>query len=190
MKTLILGLAAAAMTLIATPAMAQSESFDGARVGVLAGAAGDSSPFDDSEFVYGGVIGYDFAVSDSFLLGVEGDISTFAVDTDELVGDTGVDVDNRQLSAAVRGTFVVSPSAALFVSGGYTNLEIEGNLDGFSAGMDFDGYRVGAGGEFAVTRNVYASLEYRYAEYSFEVDGFDLGTEGVQSALVGVGLRF
>lgn len=178
MKTMILGLAAAAMTLIASPAMAQTEAFDGARVGVLAGTSGDSSPFDNAEFTYGGVVGYDFAVTDGFLLGAEADIASVALDTG------GYNVDNRQVSVAVRGTVPVSPTAALFVSGGYTNLDFsEDNIS-----VDFDGYRVGGGAEFNVSSRVYASAEYRYSEYDLSDYGFD--GAGVHSALVGVGLRF
>lgn len=181
MKTMILGLAAAAMTLIATPAMAQTESFDGARVGVLAGVSGDDTPFDGAEFTYGGVIGYDFAVSDALLLGVEADIAKVSIDTD------GFDIDNRQLSAAVRGTFPVSPAAAVFVSGGYTNLEFSED----DVSVSFDGVRIGGGAEFNVSSNFYTSIEYRYSNYDLgDFAGVDLGSEGVQSALVGVGLRF
>lgn len=183
MKTMILGLAAAAMTLFATPAMAQTDSFDGARVGVLAGVSGDDTPFDSAEFTYGGAIGYDFAVSDAFLLGVEADIASVAIDTG------GVDVDNRQLSAAVRGTFPVSPAAAVFVSGGYTNLEF--SEDDFGISVDYDGFRVGGGAEFNISSRAYASVEYRYSQYDLgDFGGVDLGSEGVNSALVGLGLRF
>ena len=181
MKTMILGLAAAAMTLFATPAMAQTETFDGARIGALAGVTGEDTPFDGAEFTYGASVGYDFAVSDSFLLGVEADLASVSMDTD------GFDVDNRQVSAAVRGTFPVSPSAAVFVSGGYTNLEFsEDNVS-----LSFDGVRAGGGAEFNVSSSFYTSLEYRYSNYDLgNFAGFDLGSQAVQSALVGVGLRF
>jgi len=178
MKNLILGLAAAAMTMFATPALAQSEAFDGPRVGVLAGVSGDSSPFDDAEFTYGGVVGYDLAVSPSFLVGVEADIASVNLDTG------GFDVDNRQYSVALRGTYPVTPAAALFVSGGYTNLE----FDSGPVNVDFDGFRVGGGAEFNVSSRFYLSTEYRYSQYDLGDFGFD--DEGVQSALVGAGLRF
>ena len=177
----IFAFAAVALAMVATPAVAQTAAFDGARVGALAGVSGDDTPFDDAEFTYGGVVGYDFAVSDAFLLGVEADIASVSIDTD------GFDVDNRQLSAAVRGTFPVSPAAAVFVSGGYTNLEFsEDNVS-----VDFDGFRVGGGAEFNVSSRVYASVEYRYSQYDLgDFGGLDLGSEGVNSALVGLGLRF
>lgn len=177
----IFALAALALAMVATPAMAQTAAFDGARIGVLAGTTGDDHPFDDAEFTYGGVVGYDFAVSDAFLLGVEADIASVSIDTD------GFDVDNRQLSAAVRGTFPVSPAAAVFVSGGYTNLDFsEDNVS-----VDFDGFRLGGGAEFNISSRAYASVEYRYSQYDLgDVGGFDLGSEGVNSALVGLGLRF
>lgn len=177
MKNFIFSIAAAAMALVATPAMAQADNFEGARVGALAGVTGEDSPFDNAEFTYGGVAGYDFAVSDSVLIGAEVDLASVALDTD------GYDVDNRQLSVALRGTFPVSETTALFVSGGYTNLEFsEDNVS-----VDFDGFRLGAGTEFQVSGNFYVTGEYRYSQYDL---GEDFGNEDVQSALVGVGLRF
>ena len=177
----IFSLAAVALAMFASPAMAQTASFDGARIGVLAGSTGDDNPFDNAEFTYGGVVGYDFAVSNAFLIGVEADIASVSMDTGDF------NVDNRQLSAAVRATYPVSPAAAVFVSGGYTNLDFsEDNVS-----LDFDGFRVGGGAEFNITRSAYASIEYRYSKYDLgEIAGVDLGSEGVNSALVGLGLRF
>ena len=180
MKKLFLGVVAAAMTLIATPAAAQAEAFDGARIGGLVGVSGDSSPFDDASFTYGGVAGYDFAVSEMFLLGVEADIASVSMDTGDF------DIDNRQVSAALRGTYVMSPAAAVFVSAGYTNLDV--SEDSTNIGVDFDGFRVGGGAEFNVSPRAYASIEYRYSEY--DLGDFGFGNEGVQSLLAGVGLRF
>ena len=175
MKT-IFGAAALCLAMIAAPAAAQD--FAGPRVGALVGVSGDSSPFDDAEFTYGGVIGYDFAVSPAFSIGVEGDIASVSMDTG------GVDVDNRQLSAAVRGTYAVSPRTAVFVSGGYSNLEFESN----NVSVDFDGFRVGGGAEYALSPRFYASTEYRYSEY--DLGSVGAGNEGVHSALLGLGIRF
>lgn len=178
MKNIFLTCAAAMLSLLCSPAFAQTEPFEGPRIGVLIGISGDSSPFDDAEFTYGAAVGYDLAVGDNFLIGVEADVSSVSLNTG------GFNVDNRQFSVGVRGTVPVTQSTALFVSGGYTNLE-------FSSGalnVNFDGFRIGAGGEYKVTSNLYVNTEYRYSEYS--LGGFDLGSAGVQSALVGVGLRF
>ena len=177
----ILGIAAMTLTLFATPAMAQTANFDGARAGVILGVTGDDSPFDGGEFTYGGVVGYDFAVSNAFLIGVEADLASVSMDTD------GFDVDNRQFSAAVRGTYPMSATSALFVSGGYTNLDVsEDNVS-----IDFDGFRLGGGAEYKVSNRAFVSAEYRYSRYDLgEIGGTDLGSEGVNSALVTLGLRF
>lgn len=176
MKRLLFAAIAAAMTMFASPALAQD--FSGPRIGALVGVTGDDSPFDDADFTYGGVIGYDFALTPVFSIGVEGDIASVSTDTD------GFDVDNRQLSAAVRGTYAVSPRTALYLSGGYSNLEFEvGNVN-----VDFDGFRVGGGGEFAIGTRLFANTEYRYSEY--DLDSVGGGNEGVHSALVGLGVRF
>lgn len=177
MKT-IFAAAAACLAMLAVPAAAQD--FSGPRVGVLLGVSGDDSPFDDSEFTYGGVIGYDYAVSPTVSIGVEGDLASVSMDDE----DFGIDVDNRQLSAALRGTYALSPRTALFVSGGYTNLELEAA----DVSVDFDGFRVGGGAEFAIGTRLYASTEYRYSEY--DLGDFNAGDAGIHSALVGLGLRF
>jgi len=174
MKKIILFAAALGVTL-STPAMANTEAFDGVRGGALAGVSGSDTPFDDSEFSYGGVVGYDVAVNDTVLLGVEGDILASTND------DFGFDVDGRQLSVAGRVTYVTSPKVALFASGGYTNLRVST----LGAKDNFDGFRLGAGTEVNLSRNLYASAEYRFSQYDFEVFNDD-----IQSVLVGVGVRF
>lgn len=179
MKKILFGAALAAIALGATPAMANTNAFEGVRVGGIAGVSGDDFAINStSEFTYGGVIGYDFAVNNSLLLGVEADIASVDLDTSGL----GVDVDNRQISVAVRATYPVSPRFALFASGGYSNLR----LSAVGVSEDFDGYRLGGGFEYNVARNFYATTEYRFSQYDFGA----LGNDDVQSVLVGVGVRF
>ncbi len=65
--------------------------------------------------------------------------------------------------------------------------------------IDADGWRVGAGGELALSNNLFAKLEYRYSKYEeaeidFEgdlpdSDRFDVDTDRHQ-IVAGVGLRF
>lgn len=171
MKTMFLSIAAVAAAVIAAPAFAQD--FSGPRAGVVVGVSGDESPFDNAEFVYGAQVGYDVAVSPGFRLGAEADIAKADIE----------DVDVTQTSVGVRMTFPASTKGALFVSGGYSNLDAE--YAGF--GENFGGYRLGGGGEVKLGRNAYTSLEYRYSEYDLSDYGASAHTH---SALLGLGLRF
>lgn len=182
MNKTVFGALFAAIALTATPAMANTESFDGPRVGGLVGVSGDDFAFNDAELTYGGVIGYDVAVTESLLLGVEADVTSVDLDTSGL----GFDVDNRQISVAVRATYPVSPKFALFGSAGYTNLELSDDVAGVDFSTNFDGYRLGGGAEVKLGQNGYATAEYRFSQYDFD----DLGNDDIQSVLVGVGVRF
>lgn len=179
MKKTIFALAAAGAALTATPAMAgDADNFDGLRVGVIGGVTGDDFAVDNSDFTYGAVVGYDLAINDGFLVGVEADIATTDVNVSPLDA-------NRQISAAVRATVPLSSKFAVYGSVGYTNLAVD--FDG-GPEADFDGYRLGAGAEYALSDTFYTTLEYRYSDFDINAGGSI--DSGVHSALVGLGLRF
>lgn len=174
MKIFSLLCAAAVSLAVATPAMASNtDNFDGFRVGVLAGATGDDFPTDGSDLTYGAAAGYDMAVTNDLLLGVEVD-----------VGDVDNGVSDRAVSVALRATAPVSSKVALFGSVGYTNLSVTVSPN---VNVDVDGYRIGGGAELALTKNIYTSLEYRYSD--FDLNNFG-GNSGTHSVLAGLGLRF
>lgn len=225
MRTTIFAIALAAG--VSSPALAQSntDAFTGFRLEALGGYDttsadndGDFSPatqdrFDDGSgegldgFLYGVGAGYDFAVG-GVVLGVEGEI------TDSTAGET----ENDTLGAGSRASFEaerdlyvgarvgvpVSPQALLYAKGGYTNARFGLDADdGAGFNQDYsatlDGFRVGAGVEYLLGRNVYGKVEYRYSNYSdLEVDvadtninysDFDVNTDRHQ-VVAGVGIRF
>ncbi|MEX0341990.1 MAG: outer membrane protein, partial [Erythrobacter sp.] len=109
----------------------------------------------------------------------------------------------RDLFLGARVGAKVAPDALIYAKGGYTNarLNILSN-DGtseFRESFDLDGYRVGAGVEYAINPRTFVNLEYRYSNYSEgEVDfdgslpdsdrfGVDLDRHQV---MAGVGVRF
>jgi len=88
------------------------------------------------------------------------------------------------------------------VKGGYTNarynvLARDGETE-LKDNIDTDGYRLGAGVEYAMSENTFAKFEYRYSNYGeaefdygndIESDRFDIDTDRHQ--IVGsVGMRF
>ena len=222
MKKTIALLAAASTVAIALPAAAQdNEAFTGPRVEVLAGydqsAAGSDqdNEFNEEEdqsidgFGYGLGVGYDFAMG-GVVLGVEGEIadSSAKYDFDENDGENlgfgGRLGAGRDLYVGARVGFLATPQTLLYVKGGYTNARYDVLADDgetqLETNIDTDGFRVGAGAEYAVSENAFVKLEYRYSNYSeaeldfgdLDIDdtnGFDVDLDRHQ-VMAGVGFRF
>ncbi|RIV84448.1 porin family protein [Aurantiacibacter xanthus] len=157
--------AAAAATLIATPAFAQgtAASFTGPRVGVEIGVADDDF-LGTEETTYGFNAGYDFDLG-KVVLGATVNY------TDVFDGD---DIDFRELGVGARAGVKVDPSALLYATVGYSDISV--------SNLSVDGVKLGLGGEVALGQHLYANLETRYASYDFDID--------VYQTVIGVGYRF
>ena len=162
MKKILLATAASAAFLASTPAFAQAAPV-GPRVEAVIGydkvkALGES----DGGLLYGIGAGYDFAVAPTVSLGVDAEVSA----STQKEGEAGASVEaGRDLYAGLRASFAVTPSANLYVKGGYTNARFKADdgVDSFSE--NFDGFRLGAGGQVAVHGKAYVGGEYRYSNY-------------------------
>lgn len=215
-------LAAAVLGAIASPVAAQDvteNTFTGLWGGVVGGydvsRAGSSVDDDTNEdndqsidgFGYGVQLGYDIDVG-SVVIGAEAEYadSTAGVEFDdgdpELFGLGNVET-GRDLYFGARVGAKVGPNAMVYAKGGYTNAKYEvrasdGSTD-FTRDFDTDGYRIGAGAEYAINNNAFVKLEYRYSNYSEgEVDftgdvpdssRFDIDLDRHQ-VMAGVGFRF
>lgn len=210
--------ALAASSAFATPALAQdvNPTFTGARVGVVGGFDGlrpgstESIEGVDQKvdgFLYGGEIGYDFALNNGLVIGAEAELSgsTGKVETNRVNPNTfgfGEVSAGRDIYIGARVGALVAPTTMVYAKGGYTNARL--NLlgsDGTTTtdeNFELEGWRVGAGAEQAIGRNTYAKLEYRYSNYR-EADfqfrngattgQFDIDTDRHQ-VVAGVGVRF
>lgn len=192
--------AAAALTVaVATPGHAQTADtadFSGFRLEALAGYDNLSAGGDGSDgFVYGIAAGYDAPVGRA-RLGVEAEIADATTDArargvlvanDSLRAEAG-----RDLYLGVRAGYVLSPRAMLYAKAGYTNARLATTYVAGTATVrdarNLDGFRLGAGVEYALSRNVYAKAEYRYSHYG-EQDGIALDADRHQ-LMAGVGVRF
>ena len=163
MKQILFATAASAAFLAATPALAQTAPV-GPRVEAVVGydkvkALGES----DGGFLYGLGAGYDFAVGPAVSIGADVE----ATDSTQKVGDDDIASvkSGRDLYAGGRVSLAVSPTANLYVKGGYTNARFKASdgVDSFSE--NFDGYRLGAGGQLALHGKAYVGGEYRYSNY-------------------------
>jgi len=165
-KKILFVTAASAAVLAATPAFAQTSTTApvGGRVEAVVGydkvkALGEH----DGGVLYGLGVGYDFAVAPTISLGVDGEVT----DSTQKEGDSDIAQvkAGRDLYAGLRANFAVSPTANLYVKGGYTNARFKATdgVDTFS--QNFDGFRLGAGGQIAVSGKTYVGGEYRYSNY-------------------------
>lgn len=215
-KALIVALAASSA--FATPALAQdvNPTFTGPRIGVVGGYDGlrpgstESIEGADQEvdgFLYGGEIGYDFALNNGIVIGAEAELtgSTGKVETNRVDPNTfgfGEVSAGRDIYVGARVGALVAPTTMVYAKGGYTNARL--NLlgsDGTTTtdeNFELDGWRVGGGVEQAIGSNTYAKLEYRYSNYrdaDFEfndgtvTDRFPIDTDRHQ-VVAGVGVRF
>lgn len=221
MKITVALLAAASLGALAAPAAAQeANTFTGLWGGVIGGydtsSAGSTTDDDDGDaddqsidgFGYGVQLGYDVDLGGA-VIGAEAEYADstanveFADDDFEGFGLGNVET-GRDLYVGARLGAKVGPDAMVYVKGGYTNAKfnINSSYDGtaFESDFDADGYRLGAGAEYALSNNAFVKLEYRYSNYSEgEVDfegadvpdserfGLDLDRHQV---MAGVGFRF
>ena len=164
-KILTLTIASAAV-LAASPALAQDQDViapTGGRVEALVGydkvkALGEK----DGGALFGIGAGYDFAVNRNISIGADVE----ATESTQKESAGGIEVKaGRDLYAGGRVNFAVSPTANLYVKGGYTNARFKADdgVDSFS--RNFDGYRLGAGGQLTLTGKTYVGGEYRYSNY-------------------------
>lgn len=167
------GLSIAAIA--ATPAAAQNAAPTGGRVEALIGYDavridledfGVDESAKDSGVLFGIGAGYDFAVG-SMSLGV--DVEATDSTTKEGDDDTGSLSAGRDLYAGVRASFPVSPTANIYVKGGYTNARLKAEFEGDSESANADGFRLGAGAQFIISGKAYVGGEYRYSNYEADL---------------------
>ncbi|WFL76726.1 outer membrane beta-barrel protein [Altererythrobacter arenosus] len=221
MKKFATLLAAGSALTIAAPAMAQDTdgSFTGPRVEALVGydvmQAGSSVDDDGNDnndqdidgVSYGVGIGYDFDLG-SAVVGLEGEWVDSSAKTEfdngdfEGFGFGRVDA-GRDLYLGARIGAKVQPDLLLYAKGGYTNAKLNvlsnDGVTELSQDFDLDGWRAGAGVEYAMNPNTFIKLEYRYSNYQegeVDFDGdlpdserFDVDLDRHQ-VMAGVGFRF
>ena len=181
-KILFATAAASAALLSASPAMAQAAAaVAGPRVEAVVGydrvkALGEK----DGGALFGIGAGYDFAVAPAVSLGADVE----ATESTQKEGDEDIAQvkAGRDLYAGGRVTFAVSPDANLYLKGGYTNARLKATDGIDTISENFDGFRVGAGGQLTLTGKAYVGAEYRYSNY-------EQGLSRNQVALT-VGTRF
>lgn len=226
-KGFALILATTSAAAFSAPALAQdNEAFTGPRVEGLigydiskAGSDVDNDLNDEDNqsidgFMYGVGVGYDFSMGGA-VVGVEAELTDSTAETEIEDGDLedigfGAQLDTgRDFYVGARAGALVNPNLLVYAKGGYTNarynmLADDGTTE-IEADVDLDGWRVGAGAEYATSERSFVKLEYRYSNYSEgefdfndddffdddtgEGDRFDADLDRHQ-IMVGAGFRF
>lgn len=187
-------MAAIAVALTATPAMAQYEQLEaptntGPRVEVKLGwdrptfndlLADDGVTYRDSGgksgLAYGGEVGYDYQVNSAVFglyAGVEG--STIK-DCFELSGaDKFCNKVGRNITVGARAGVMLDNTFMLYGKIGYSNgreqydyTDYNNVQPDYSGGFNRDGYHVGGGLQFNVASRVYNRVDYTYTNYKNE----------------------
>lgn len=204
-KTFMPMLATAAMVMaggLAQPALAQSDpsisetgggtTFRGIRLeGNFGGDRFQSEGNHDDNFGYGGTIGFDGTIGDSFLIGAEGSywLGDGAENCTGLPDTTSIcHKAFEEWGAAIRAGVLVTPGFLIFGKGGYVNGEQRRRIDDAAGGQlvydhyAADGIQYGGGVELGVGKGLYANVQYVYSDYH--------GHSSRQRVMGGVGLRF
>jgi outer membrane immunogenic protein len=175
------------------------ESEDGVNTGTN---SGDESI---EGVAYGIAVGYDFNIG-TLVVGAEAELSDSSAEQEfnETIDGTaflGRIETGRDIYLGGRIGFTATPTTLVYVKGGYTNTSLKSSFAANANTTDFDtkvdGYRVGAGVEQMLGRNVYAKAEYRYSNYNglrldddvFGDEDFDIDLDRHQ-VVAGIGLRF
>jgi len=196
----------------AAPAFAQDRApFTGPRVEALVGydsvRSGNEDAGDESieGLTYGVGAGFDFDLG-GVVLGVEGEYAESegsqefgqTIDGTAFLGSIEV---GRDIYVGGRIGVPVTPRTLLYAKAGYTNTTVDSVFasptDSAAFNASVDGYRLGAGVEQMLGRNLYLKAEYRYSNYNglrFDDDVF--GDEDVDidldrhQVMAGLGFRF
>lgn len=191
MKIYMYALASVAVVAAAAPASAE-----GFRAEIHGGwdharADGPGNNDGDSGIVYGIGAGYDFAIAPKVELGLDlsADLSTMEeCETSVVLPNDRACLDaGRDLAAAIRLGYKVSPRGTVYALAGYTNARFRFDYTtpaGVTTrdGRNLDGFRLGAGYQHGFGEKAYGKVEYRYSNYENDVSRHQV--------LLGVGVNF
>lgn len=179
MKKFLALTAVSAAALAATPAMAQAPQ--GPRVEALVGYdalrvdledAGVDGKFKDEGVLYGVGVGYDFALGNGASLGVDLEASDSTAKESNVAGSVKA---GRDLYAGGRVSFPLGADGSnVYLKGGYTNARFTASDGVVRASDELDGYRLGAGAQFALSGKAYVGGEYRFSDYENDVSRHQL----------------
>ncbi|WBO21010.1 outer membrane protein [Sphingomonas abietis] len=177
----------------ATAAPSDSATFTGPRAEIFGGwdRVGTRERFDDgttrvtnhdhkTAWTGGGLVGYDYPIGDKMTVGVLG---SYAVSTAKTCADDATSIAclkaGREIEGGARVGYRLGAKSLVYVKGAYVNGQIRGTVaddagDYVRGHANRDGWRAGAGVEYAVTKHAYVKAEYDYTRFK-SFDAQDLG---------------
>ena len=207
----------AAISLLASPAMAEDKPFSGAYLGVSAGyTAGDvesefdftplgrgtfSGDEDASGFNFGGFAGYRHQFISDFVLGAEIGGSFSNADGERsnvfIASDTLTLEKKNEIYVSLKPGYAFNDKLLGYLIGGYQRANFElSYTDGTnttSADDDFGGFHFGVGAEYKIEESVSLRLEYinqQFEDQSYTTAGIGTETYEGDANVFKVGLAY
>lgn len=156
---------------------------------------------------FGGFVGYDFLLGDSYVLGAEAEAAYVDVKFHDPFMNQGIG-DATTLFGTIKATYalsarvgyVTSPSTLVYLKGGFAGIVMDPNREFFGTEVELkktlSAYQVGAGIESALTNNISMRVEGMYIEAtdSIVVDHSQIGQLEIKPSLltgrIGLAYRF
>lgn len=203
-------------TTTATGAPSEGPTFSGPRGEIFGGwdRVGTRARFDDgttratsrdhkSAWTGGGLLGYDVPIGDKMIAGAFGSYAISTAKTCEFSNAGGVGNGclkaGREIEGGARVGYKVGGRSLVYAKGAYVNGQIRGSFsdgtESISGHANRDGWRAGAGVEFAVNNHAYVKAEYDYTRFK-SFDATDLGVADTSlrydrnQVLAGFGIHF
>jgi outer membrane immunogenic protein len=123
-------------------------------------------------WTFGAIAGHNWTLGGgTWVFGVEGnwDFGGPSGDDAGSGGDINEWEQNWEASLRLRGGVLVNPNALLYATAGYSWADYDANVlnaPTSSRSHSFDGWTIGAGGEFVLAPNLTGRIQYRYTDYS------------------------
>jgi outer membrane immunogenic protein len=148
----------------------------------------------------GALLGYDMPVGDKMIAGVFG---SYALSTNKecgaIGGLNGCIKAGREIEGGARVGYKLNPNSLVYLKGAYVNGRVRAT---FSDGVDYvsghdnrDGWRAGAGVQYAVSNHAYVKAEYDYTRFkSYRPDDLGIADTSLRfdrnQVLAGFGVNF
>jgi outer membrane immunogenic protein len=154
-----------------------------------------------SAWTGGGLLGYDYPIGDKMTVGVLG---SYSVSTAKTCADDATSIAclkaGRQIEGGARVGYKLGGRSLVYVKGAYVNGQIRGvasdDAGDYARGhANRDGWRAGAGVEYAVTKHAYVKAEYDYTRFkSFNAEDIGFSDTSLRydrnQVLAGFGVHF
>ena len=204
MKKLIIASAVVTAAVFSSSAFAQAKNFEGFTAGINVSSIGGTSTLNDGtggsvdfgqqSFVPGVELGYNFAATESVVLGLTATYD-FA---DSKLGNFGNDNDlnanvkgQNRMSINFKPGFVLTPSTMIYATVGYNSMKVQGAVVDITESKTLNGIGYGLGLSVMATKNVFVKAEVQQVTFnSWNLGGGASLKPNLTVGTIGVGYKF